>query len=63
MPSIFKSFKTSCSPDSQALELENRDEGQNEAPQIQGKMVSDLLHHLDKQNSLGLDGIITPGGV
>ncbi|GAB0199653.1 lysine-specific histone demethylase 1A [Grus japonensis] len=30
---------------------------QNEAPIIQGEMISDLLHHLDTHKSMGLDGI------
>ncbi|KFQ80676.1 hypothetical protein N337_11774, partial [Phoenicopterus ruber ruber] len=30
---------------------------QNEAPIIQGEMVSDLLHHLDTHKSMGPDGI------
>ncbi|KFP67443.1 hypothetical protein N322_10156, partial [Cariama cristata] len=30
---------------------------QNEAPIIQGEMVSDLLHHLDIHKSMGPDGI------
>ncbi|KAK4827442.1 hypothetical protein QYF61_017999 [Mycteria americana] len=49
---VFNS-KTSCSPP----ELEDRDGEQNEAPIIQGEMVSDLLHHLDTYKSMGLDGI------
>ncbi|KAK4830258.1 hypothetical protein QYF61_009351 [Mycteria americana] len=54
--SVFKS-KTSYSPGTQPPELEDRDGEQNEAPEIQGKMVSDLLHHLDTCKSMGLDGI------
>ncbi|KAK4824014.1 hypothetical protein QYF61_009605 [Mycteria americana] len=38
-------------------ELEDRDGEQNEAPIIQGEMVSNLLHHLDKHKSMGPDGI------
>ncbi|KAK4826056.1 hypothetical protein QYF61_004171 [Mycteria americana] len=39
--------KTSCSPGTQPPELEDRDGEHDEAPIIQGEMVSDLLHHLD----------------
>ncbi|KAK4819370.1 hypothetical protein QYF61_001649 [Mycteria americana] len=49
--------KTSCSQGAQPPELEDRDREQNEAPIIQGEMVSDLLHHLDSHKSMGLDGI------
>ena len=52
--SVFHS-KTSCSLGTQAPELEDRE--QNEAPIIQGEMVSDLLHHLDTHKSMGPDGI------
>ncbi|GAB0203473.1 hypothetical protein GRJ2_002812900 [Grus japonensis] len=38
-------------------ELEDSDGEQNEAPIIQGEMVSDLLHHLDTHKSMGLGGI------
>ena len=41
--------KSSCSWGTQPPELEDRDGEQNEAPIIQGEMVSDLLHHLDTQ--------------
>ncbi|KAK4824449.1 hypothetical protein QYF61_015764, partial [Mycteria americana] len=41
----------------QPPELEDRDGEQNEAPIIQGEMVSDLLHHLDTRKSMGPDGI------
>ncbi|KAK4830653.1 hypothetical protein QYF61_012533 [Mycteria americana] len=53
---VFNS-KTSCSPGTQPPELEDRDGEQNEAPIIQGEMVSDLLHHLDTHKSMGPDGI------
>ena len=43
--SVFNS-KTSCSRGTQPPELEDRYGEQNEAPIIQGKMVSELLHHL-----------------
>lgn len=33
-------------------EPEGRDGGQNEAPIIEGRMVSDLFHHLDTHTSL-----------
>ncbi|KAK4829460.1 hypothetical protein QYF61_004678 [Mycteria americana] len=52
--SVFNS-KTSCSPGTQAPELEDRQ--QNEAPIIQGEMVSDLLHDLDTHKSMEPDGI------
>ncbi|GAB0209287.1 receptor-type tyrosine-protein phosphatase zeta [Grus japonensis] len=48
---------TSCSLSTQPPELEDRDGKQNEAPVIQGEVVSDLLHHLDTHKSMGLDGI------
>ncbi|KAK4831739.1 hypothetical protein QYF61_018869 [Mycteria americana] len=54
--SVFNS-KTSCSLDTQPPELDDRDREQNEAPIIQGEMVSDLLHDLDTHRSMGLDGI------
>ena len=54
--SVFNS-KTSCSRGTQPPELEDREGEQNEAPIIQGEMVSDLLHHLDTHKSMGLDGI------
>ncbi|KAK4810744.1 hypothetical protein QYF61_007718 [Mycteria americana] len=38
-------------------ELEDGDGEQNEAPIVQGEMVSDLLHHLDTHKSMGPDGI------
>ncbi|KAK4818760.1 hypothetical protein QYF61_018932 [Mycteria americana] len=53
---VFNS-KTSCSWGTQPPELGDRDREQNEAPIIQGKMVSDLLHHVDTHRSMGLDGI------
>ncbi|KAK4827457.1 hypothetical protein QYF61_018178 [Mycteria americana] len=54
--SVFNS-KTSCCPGTQPLELQDRDGEQNEAPIIQGEMVSDLLHHLDTHESMQLDRI------
>ncbi|KAK4827592.1 LOW QUALITY PROTEIN: hypothetical protein QYF61_019494 [Mycteria americana] len=54
--SVFNS-KTSCSWGTQPPELEDRDGEQNEAPIIQGKMVSNLLHHLDTHKSMGPNGI------
>ena len=53
---VFNS-KTRCSQGTQPPELEDRDGEQNEAPIIQGEMVSNLLHHLDTHKSSGLDGI------
>ncbi|KAK4820506.1 hypothetical protein QYF61_000085 [Mycteria americana] len=50
------SRKTSCSPGTQPPVLEDRDGEQNEAPIIQGEMVSDLLHHLDTHKSMGRMG-------
>ncbi|GAB0204317.1 hypothetical protein GRJ2_002897300 [Grus japonensis] len=41
----------------QPPELEDRDGEQNEAPMIQGEMVSDLLHQLDTHKSMEPDGI------
>ncbi|KAK4805322.1 hypothetical protein QYF61_018185 [Mycteria americana] len=55
--SSFFNSKTSCSWGTQPPELEDRDGEQNEAPIIQGEMVSDLLHHLDTHKSMGPDGI------
>ena len=54
--SVFNS-NTSCSRGTQPPEPEDRDGEQNEAPIIQGEMVSDLLHHLDTHKSMGPDGI------
>ena len=54
--SVFNS-KTSCSPATQPAELEDREGEQNEAPIIQGEMVSNLLHHLDTLESMGLGKI------
>ncbi|KAK4810854.1 hypothetical protein QYF61_008826 [Mycteria americana] len=54
--SVFNS-KTSCSRGTQPPEMEDRDGEQNEAPIIQGEMVSDLLYHLDTRKSMGPDGI------
>ncbi|KAK4821235.1 hypothetical protein QYF61_016534 [Mycteria americana] len=54
--SVFNS-QTSCSPGTQPPELEDKDGDQNEAPIIQGEMVSDLLHHLDTHKSMEADGI------
>ncbi|XP_009634122.1 transcription factor Sox-3 [Egretta garzetta] len=49
--------KTSCSQAIQTPELEDRDGEWNEAPIIQGEMVSDLLCHLDTHRSMELCGI------
>ena len=54
--SVFSS-KTSCSQGTQPPDLEDGDSEQNEAPIIQGEMVSDLLHHLDTCKSMKPDGI------
>ncbi|KAK4826708.1 hypothetical protein QYF61_010923 [Mycteria americana] len=54
--SVFNT-KTSCSLGTQPPVVEDGDGEQNEAPTIQGQMVSDLLHHLDTHKSMGLDGI------
>jgi len=54
--SVFNS-KTSCSQGTQPPEQEDRDREQNEAPIIQGKMVTDLLHHLDIHKAVEPDGI------
>jgi len=37
--------------------MEDRDREQNEAPIIQGKMVSDLLHQVDTCKSIGPDRV------
>ncbi|GAB0184205.1 mitochondrial enolase superfamily member 1 [Grus japonensis] len=52
--SVFSS-KTSCPLGAQPPELEDRE--QNEAPIIQGEMVSNLQHCSDTPKSIGLDGI------
>ena len=54
--SVFNS-KTSCSLGTEPSEPEDRDGEWNEAPIIQGEMVSDLLHYLDTHKSMGPDGI------
>ena len=54
--SVFNS-KTSCSLGTQLLELEDKNEEQNEAPIIQREMVSNLLHCLNTHMSMELDGI------
>ncbi|KAK4816305.1 hypothetical protein QYF61_014603 [Mycteria americana] len=54
--SVFNS-RANCSLGTQPLELEDTDGDQNGAPIIQGKMVSDLLHHLDTHKSVGPDEI------
>jgi len=57
--SVFNS-KTSCSQGTQPAELEDRDREQNEAPIIQGEMVSDLLHHLDTHKLEWLEVLTKP---
>ncbi|KAK4827203.1 hypothetical protein QYF61_015231 [Mycteria americana] len=54
--SVFNS-KTKCSCSTQPAEQEGRDGEQNEAPIIQGDMVSNLLLHLDTHKSIGPHGI------
>lgn len=54
--SVFYS-KTNYSWSTWPPDLEERDGEQNEAPTIQGKMVTDLLHHLDTDKAVGLDVI------
>ncbi|GAB0175853.1 mitochondrial enolase superfamily member 1 [Grus japonensis] len=49
--------KTSCPLGTQPPELEDRDGEQSEAPITQGEIVSNLLHQLGQQKSMGLDGI------
>jgi len=49
--------KTICSWGTQSPKLEDRDREQNEAPMIQGEIVSNLIHHLDTHTSMGLDSI------
>ncbi|KAK4807164.1 hypothetical protein QYF61_024284 [Mycteria americana] len=51
---LYNYLKGGCS---KPPELEDRDREQNEAPIMQGEMVSNLLHHLDTHRSMGLDGI------
>lgn len=41
----------------QPPELKDKDGEQNEGPQMLEKMASDLLHHLDMHNCVGLDRI------
>lgn len=43
MPSLPQSLITTHSVDTQPSQLEDRDGGQDKAPIIQGKVVSDLL--------------------
>jgi len=54
--SVFN-IKTNCFRGTQPPELEQRDEEQNEAPIIYGEMVSNLLHCLDRQKSMGMGEI------
>lgn len=49
--------KTSCALGIQPPELEGSDREQKEVPIISGEMVSDLIHHLDMNKSVELDGI------
>lgn len=53
---VFNS-KASCSPCTQPPELENNDGQKKEAPIFQGKIIRDLLHHLDTHKSMQLDGV------
>ena len=54
---FFASVFNSKTSGSRGTQIEDRDREQNEAPIIQGEMVSDLLHHLDTHKSMGPDGI------
>jgi len=54
--SVFKS-KNICFWGMQSPELEDREGEQNEAPIIQGEMISDLIHLLDTHKSKGLERI------
>jgi len=54
--SVFSS-KISCSPGIHTTDLEDRDREPNEATIIHREMVSNWLHNLDTQKSMGLDGI------
>ncbi|KAK4818546.1 hypothetical protein QYF61_014489 [Mycteria americana] len=54
---VLNAFFVSVFNSTQPPELEDRDGEQNEAPRIQGEMVSDLLHHSDTHKSMGPDGI------
>lgn len=47
----------SCSEGIQPPELEDRDNGQDEAPITLDEMVSGLLHHSDRHKPMGLGGI------
>lgn len=49
--------RTSYSPRTKPPEPEDRDGEQNKVPIIQEERVSDLLHHLDRQKSVGPDMI------
>ena len=60
LPAFFASVfnrQSSCSWGTQCPELQDRDGEQNEAPIIQGEMVSNLLHRLHTHKSTGPDGI------
>jgi len=54
--SVFNS-QTNYSLGTQPAALEDRGGEQDEAPRIQGEMVSDSLHPLDTHRSMGPDGI------
>lgn len=51
--SLIVRLRTDCSEGTQPPELEDRDN----FPIILEEMVNGLLHHLDRHNSMGLDGI------
>lgn len=53
---VFNS-KASCSPCTLSPKVESSDGEKKEAPISHGKMVRDLLHHLDTQKS------VQPGGI
>lgn len=53
---VFNS-QMSCSEVTQPPELEDRDNGQDEAPITLDEMVSGLLHHSGRHKPMGLGGI------
>ena len=57
--SVFNN-KSGCTDRIQPLQPEDRD-WENDPPAIQEEIVSDLLHHIDIQKSMGPDGIHHPG--
>lgn len=56
--SVFIS-KTNSSQGTQSTEQEDRGKGHNTATMIQGKMISNLLDHLDTHKYMQLDRILS----